>query len=102
MTSFFQDLKFTCFIPAVLIQQRCSKILTTFLFQLWNRKQSVLYNLFDWPTLPDSRLVVIAVANTMDLPEKMLMNRVSSRYKFKISQISFVLEKAPAQDEGGR
>jgi len=47
--------------------------------KLWNRKQSVLYNLFDWPTLPGSRLIVLAIANTMDLPEKMLINRVSSR-----------------------
>ncbi len=46
---------------------------------LWNRKQTVLYNLFDWPTRPNARLVVLAIANTMDLPEKMMMNRVTSR-----------------------
>ncbi len=47
--------------------------------KLCTRKQNVLYNLFEWPTLPESRLVVLAVANTMDLPEKMLMGKVSSR-----------------------
>ena len=46
---------------------------------LWNKKQSVLYNLFDWPTRPNSRLIVLAVANTMDLPERVMSSRVSSR-----------------------
>lgn len=46
---------------------------------LWTRKQTVMYNLFDWPTHPSSKLIVIAIANTMDLPERMLMNRVVSR-----------------------
>ena len=35
---------------------------------LWNRKQSVLYNIFEWPNNKDAKLVVLAVANTMDLP----------------------------------
>lgn len=43
------------------------------------RKQDVLYNLFDWPTKLKSRLVVMAIANTMDLPERVMINRVSSR-----------------------
>ena len=38
-----------------------------------------MYNLFDWPTRRHSKLVVLAVANTMDLPERIMMNRVSSR-----------------------
>ncbi|XP_067941586.1 origin recognition complex subunit 1-like [Watersipora subatra] len=46
---------------------------------LVTRKQEILYNLFDWPTKPKSRLVVLAIANTMDLPERVMMNRVSSR-----------------------
>ena len=46
---------------------------------LWTRKQTVLYNLFDWPTRPQAKLVVLAVANTMDLPERIMMNRVASR-----------------------
>ena len=46
---------------------------------LWTRKQSVLYHLFDWPTRHHARLVVLAVANTMDLPERIMMNRVASR-----------------------
>lgn len=46
---------------------------------LWTRKQQVMYNLFDWPTKPGSRLVVLTIANTMDLPERLMSNRVSSR-----------------------
>ncbi|KAI9104993.1 P-loop containing nucleoside triphosphate hydrolase protein [Phlyctochytrium arcticum] len=46
---------------------------------LVTRNQTVMYNFFNWPTLPNSRLVVIAVANTMDLPERLLTNKVSSR-----------------------
>ncbi|XP_067141497.1 origin recognition complex subunit 1-like [Centruroides vittatus] len=46
---------------------------------LWTRKQAVMYNLFDWPSCPSSKLIVVAIANTMDLPERMLMNRVVSR-----------------------
>ncbi|XP_077574053.1 origin recognition complex subunit 1 [Stigmatopora nigra] len=46
---------------------------------LWTRKQNVMYNLFDWPTRRHSRLVVIAIANTMDLPERIMINRVASR-----------------------
>lgn len=38
-----------------------------------------MYNLFDWPTHKEARLVVLTIANTMDLPERILMNRVSSR-----------------------
>ncbi|ESN93994.1 hypothetical protein HELRODRAFT_103086 [Helobdella robusta] len=46
---------------------------------LWTRKQTVMYNLFDWPSYKYSQLIVIAIANTMDLPERMLMSRVASR-----------------------
>nr|AAK69447.1 origin recognition complex 1 [Arabidopsis thaliana] len=45
---------------------------------LVTRNQSVLYNILDWPTKPNSKLVVLGIANTMDLPE-MLLPRISSR-----------------------
>jgi origin recognition complex subunit 1 len=38
---------------------------------LVTKKQTLLYNLFDWPCHAHSRLLVIAIANTMDLPEKL-------------------------------
>ncbi|XP_054835219.1 origin recognition complex subunit 1 [Eublepharis macularius] len=46
---------------------------------LWTRKQNVMYNLFDWPTHKGSKLIVLAIANTMDLPERIMMNRIASR-----------------------
>jgi len=46
---------------------------------LWTRRQDVVYNLLDWPTKTASRLVVLTIANTMDLPERLLMGRVTSR-----------------------
>lgn len=33
--------------------------------------QTVLYNLFDWPSRKGSCLSVIGIANTMDLPERL-------------------------------
>lgn len=47
--------------------------------QLVTPKQDVIYNFFNWPTLVDSKIVVIAVANTMDLPERVMTGRVRSR-----------------------
>ncbi|KAF8840727.1 P-loop containing nucleoside triphosphate hydrolase protein [Paxillus ammoniavirescens] len=47
--------------------------------QLVTAKQDVVYNFFNWPTLAGSKLVVLAVANTMDLPERVMSGRVRSR-----------------------
>lgn len=46
---------------------------------LCNRRQDVVYNILDWPTKSTARLVVITIANTMDLPERLLMGKVTSR-----------------------
>ncbi|KAK3408562.1 hypothetical protein EUGRSUZ_J00777 [Eucalyptus grandis] len=56
--------------PCVLLIDELDLLLT--------RNQSVLYNILDWPTKPHSKLIVIGIANTMDLPEK-LLPRISSR-----------------------
>lgn len=45
--------------------------------QLMTRKQDVLYRMFDWPQR--SKLIVVAIANTFDLPERVMMRRVQSR-----------------------
>ena len=47
--------------------------------QLVTRNQGVIYNFFNWPQLRHSKLIVLAVANTMDLPERTLSNKISSR-----------------------
>ncbi|EJT97446.1 P-loop containing nucleoside triphosphate hydrolase protein, partial [Dacryopinax primogenitus] len=57
----------------------CFVVLMDELDQLITTKQDVVYNFFNWPTLPSSRLVVLAVANTMDLPERVMAGKVRSR-----------------------
>lgn len=47
--------------------------------QIATKKQNVMYNFFNWPTYSTSKLIVIAVANTMDLPERILTNKIASR-----------------------
>jgi origin recognition complex subunit 1 len=47
--------------------------------QLMTAKQDVVYIFFNWPTLTGAKLVVLAVANTMDLPERVMSGRVHSR-----------------------
>ena len=47
---------------------------------LISRSQKELYTLVDWPSKPKSRLIVIGIANTLDLPERLLMPRIASRF----------------------
>ncbi|CCA66668.1 related to origin recognition protein Orc1p [Serendipita indica DSM 11827] len=47
--------------------------------QLVTTKQDVVYNFFNWPNLSGSKLIVLAVANTHDLPERALSAKVRSR-----------------------
>eukprot|EP00928_Gymnodinium_smaydae_P052763 TRINITY_DN36932_c0_g1_i1.p1 TRINITY_DN36932_c0_g1~~TRINITY_DN36932_c0_g1_i1.p1 ORF type:complete len:507 (-),score=117.18 TRINITY_DN36932_c0_g1_i1:109-1566(-) len=54
--------------------------------QLVTRSQAVLYNIFEWLSLPRPRLVIAAISNTMDLPER-LLPRVASR--FEITRVDF-------------
>lgn len=49
---------------------------------LRTKGQHLLYNIFDWPTRANSRLIVLAIANTMDLPERLDMLKFSSRIAF--------------------
>lgn len=46
---------------------------------LCNKRQDVVYNLLNWPNLDAARLIVVTIANTMDLPERVFMGKVSSR-----------------------
>jgi len=65
--------------PASASSQKSCIVLMDELDLLVTKKQEVLYSFFDWPNKTNSRLIVIAVANTMDLPERVLINRVQSR-----------------------
>lgn len=54
-------------------------VLVDELDQLVTKKQEVIYNFFNWPNQPHSKLIVLAIANTMDLPERELSNKINSR-----------------------
>lgn len=60
-------------------QRRTTVLLVDELDILCNRRQDVVYNILDWPTKTAARLVVVTIANTMDLPERLLMGKVTSR-----------------------
>jgi origin recognition complex subunit 1 len=53
-----------------------SVVLMDGLDQLMTAKQDAVYNFFNWPTLMGAKLVVLAVSNTMDLPERVISGRV--------------------------
>ncbi|XP_004345448.2 Cdc6B protein [Capsaspora owczarzaki ATCC 30864] len=40
--------------------------------QLETRTQEILYKLFEWPTLPGSRVILIGIANALDLVDRTL------------------------------
>ncbi|CAM8977022.1 unnamed protein product [Rhodiola kirilowii] len=70
---------------------------------LVTRNQSVLYNILDWPTKPNSKLIVIGIANTMDLPEKLLPPASSNHFNpahginaFETQAIEFASRKVAA------
>jgi Cdc6-like AAA superfamily ATPase len=45
---------------------------------LIDKKQNILYNIFNWTTYLESKLIVISISNTLDLPER-LMPKIVSR-----------------------
>lgn len=40
--------------------------------QLSSKNQSILYKIFEWPTIPRSKMVVIGIANSLDLTDRLL------------------------------
>ena len=50
--------------------------------QLLDKRQSILYSLLEWSSRPQLRFVLIAIFNTMNLPETALAARNSSRMGF--------------------
>lgn len=45
---------------------------------LLNKKQDVVYNLYNWTSMANSGMVVTGIANTMDLPER-FQAKIASR-----------------------
>ena len=63
---------------AAKIAQKMRVLLVDELDALITPKQTLLYNLFEWPCNSNSNLLVISIANTMDLPER-LQSKIQSR-----------------------
>lgn len=55
---------------------------------LCTKRQDVVYDIFNWSSNEESRVSVLAIANTLDLPERLLSRRVGSRL---VSQFKFAL-----------
>lgn len=56
--------------------------------QLESRKQSVLYSIFEWPSIPDSKLILIGIANALDLTDRILP-RLQARCELKPALMHF-------------
>jgi len=59
-------------------RQRVCVLLVDEMDHLVTGKQTLLYSIFDWPSHANAKLVVVGIANTMDLPER-LLPRIASR-----------------------
>lgn len=56
--------------------------------QLDSKNQEVLYAIFEWPALPSSSLVLVGIANSLDLTDRVLP-RLQARPYFKPKLLHF-------------
>lgn len=56
--------------------------------QLDSKNQEILYTMFEWPSLPRSRLVLIGIANALDLTDRILP-RLQARPKCRPQLLHF-------------
>jgi len=56
--------------------------------QLESKNQEILYTMFEWPSLPKSKLILIGIANALDLTDRMLP-RLQARPKCKPELLHF-------------
>lgn len=63
-------------------KKRTIVVLLDELDALITKQEEIMYNFFNWTSYENAKLILIAVANTMDLPERQLGNKVSSRIGF--------------------
>jgi len=53
-----------------------------------SRNQDVLYTMFEWPALPNSSLILIGIANSLDLTDRTLP-RLQTRPNFRPQILNF-------------
>lgn len=56
--------------------------------QLGTRNQAVLYSIFEWPSIENSKLVLIGIANALDLTDR-LLPRLQARCELKPTLLHF-------------
>ncbi|XP_043259986.1 cell division control protein 6 homolog [Colletes gigas] len=56
--------------------------------QLESRKQSVLYSIFEWPSMKNSKLLLVGIANALDLTDRILP-RLQARCELKPKLLHF-------------
>ncbi|XP_063914382.1 cell division control protein 6 homolog [Zophobas morio] len=56
--------------------------------QLESKKQSVLYTIFEWPATPNSKLILVGIANALDLTDRILP-RLQARCELKPQLMHF-------------
>ncbi|XP_053686835.1 cell division control protein 6 homolog [Sabethes cyaneus] len=57
--------------------------------QLATSKQTVLYNIFEWPAKRNSKLILVGVANALDLTDR-LLSRLQARCELRPHLIQFL------------
>lgn len=52
------------------------------------KTQNVLYNIFEWPSIPNSKLILVGIANSLDLTDRLLV-RLQSKCELKPKVMHF-------------
>ncbi|KAJ3209302.1 Origin recognition complex, subunit 1 [Dinochytrium kinnereticum] len=60
---------------------------------LVTKKQEVIYNFFHWPREALSNLIVVGIANTMDLPERVFLQKINSRVGKRVVFKAYTVEQ---------
>lgn len=56
--------------------------------QLESKRQSTLYSIFEWPLIPDSNIVLVGIANALDLTDRVLP-RLKAKINFQPVLVPF-------------
>ncbi|XP_063980158.1 cell division control protein 6 homolog [Diachasmimorpha longicaudata] len=56
--------------------------------QLESRRQAVLYSIFEWPSIPKSKILLVGIANALDLTDRILP-RLQARCQLKPKLMHF-------------
>lgn len=56
--------------------------------QLGSKNQSILYSIFEWPAIPSSKIVLVGIANALDLTDRILP-RLQARCELKPKLMHF-------------